>query len=254
MNDPYATDAAWYDLLHADYDEDLGLWLSFAGRSERPLLEVGCGTGRVAIPLARAGHQVTGIDASAAMLAKARERAGAAIHRLALHEGSPTELDLPADHFGFVLAANDVFLYCRDGDEQVECLRALARAMHFNAVLAIDVPGPAMHLDPTTNGQPLLAFDGTDDDGQRLIVWHLREDDLALQTRRLHIVYELTGKDGAVRRQHSEHHLRYVHRFELEYLLRVAGLVQLDVYGDYDLGPLTSSSERMIVTAQRTEG
>jgi hypothetical protein len=57
-----------------------------------------------------------------------------------------------------------------------------------------------------------------------------------------------------VRRQHSEHHLRYVHRFELEYLLRVAGLVQLDVYGDYDLGPLTSSSERMIVTAQRTEG
>lgn len=254
MTDPYAIDAAWYDLLHADYDEDLGLWLSFAGRTDRPVLEVGCGTGRVAIPLAQAGHHVVGIDPSAAMLERARARAGAAGGRIELHEGRPQDTDLPEEHFGFVLVANDVFLYCQDGDEQVEFLQSLARAMHFNAILAIDVPGPAMHLDPSQNGQPILAFDGFDESGQHLLVWHIRHDDAALQVRRLHIVYEVTASDGTLRRYHSEHRLRYPHRFELEYLLRIAGLVQLDVYGDYDLGPLTSSSERMIVTARRAQG
>lgn len=254
MTDPYAIDAAWYDLLHADYDEDLGLWLSFAGRTDRPVLEVGCGTGRVAIPLAQAGHHVVGIDPSAAMLERARGRAGAAGGRIELIEGRPQDANLPPEHFGFVLVANDVFLYCKDGEEQVAFLQALARAMHFNAVLAIDVPGPAMHLDPSQNGQPILAFDGHDDAGRRLLVWHIRHDDAALQSRQLHIVYEVTEADGTLRRYHSEHHLRYPHRFELEYLLRLAGLVQLDVYGDYDLGPLTSNSERMIVTARRAQG
>lgn len=254
MTDPYVIDAAWYDLLHADYDEDLGLWLSFAGRTDRPVLEVGCGTGRVAVPLAQAGHHVVGIDPSAAMLETARTRIEPVKSRVELHQGTPQAVDLPADHFGFVLVANDVFLYCKDGDDQVAFLQALARAMHFNAVLAIDVPGPAMHLDASQNGQPLLVFDGLDDHGQPLLVWHIRDDDHALQTRHLRIIYEVTTADGTIRRHHSAHQLRYPYRFELEYLLRVSGLLQLDVFGDYDLGPLTSTSDRMIVTALKAQG
>jgi len=254
VTDPYGTDATWYDLLHADYDEDLGLWLSFAGRTDLPVLEVGCGTGRVLLPLAQAGHKVVGVDPSAAMLESARSRISPVAGRVELLHGKPQEVELPADHFGFVLVANDVFLYCRDGDEQVDFLQAIARAMHFNAVLAIDVPGPVMHLDASQNGQPILIYEGPDDDGQQLLVWHVRTDDLANQVRHLHIIYEVTGHDGAVRRYHSEHHLRYPHRFELEYLLRLSGLMQLDVFGDYDLGPLTSNSERMIVTALKAHG
>ena len=68
------------------------------------------------------------------------------------------------------------------------------------------------------------------------------------------MTYERTASDGTVRRWQSDHQLRYVYRFELEYLLDAAGLAQVDVYGDYDLGPLTTESERMIVIARRKSG
>ncbi|HSE45704.1 MAG TPA: class I SAM-dependent methyltransferase, partial [Gemmatimonadales bacterium] len=75
MPDPYAADAPYYDLITPPDTGDIGLWLSYAGRTDRPVLEVGTGTGRIALALAREGHEATGIDPSAAMLAVARQKA-----------------------------------------------------------------------------------------------------------------------------------------------------------------------------------
>ena len=254
MLDPYATDAAFYDALHADFREDVGLWLSFAGRTDRPVLEVGCGTGRVSIELAKAGHTVTGIDISPAMLARARARADEAGLEVEWIERSLLDVAFEDGRFGFVLVPQDVFLYCRDGEEQLAWLTAIAECLHFSGTLAIDLPGPALWLDPTTNGQPLLVFSGETDEEVAFDAWHVHEDDLALQERWLRITYETVDDGGLVRRHHSEHQLRYAYRFEIEYLLSMAELALVDVYGDYDLGPLTNDSERMVVIARRTEG
>ncbi|MCC7363623.1 MAG: class I SAM-dependent methyltransferase [Dehalococcoidia bacterium] len=254
MADPYRIDAEYYDLLHDGFDEDIGLWQAFAGRTDRPVLEVGCGSGRIAVPLAAAGATVTGIDPSPAMLARAREAASAPGVRVDLREGTLGDAELEAGAYGLVLLANDVFLFAEDGDEQVAWLQAAARALHFSGTLVIDVPGPALGLDAAANGQPLLVYAGEMEDGSWLDAWHVHEDDLAAQTRRLLVTYEVTSPDGVVTRQRSEHLLRYVHRFELEYLLRMSGLALLDAYGDYDLGPYTNDSSRLIVTARRTEG
>lgn len=251
--DPYAADAAYYDAIHGEHREDIGLWLSFAGRTDRPVLEVGCGTGRVAVELAKAGHTVVGLDPSREMLARARTRAGEFGLDIEWFEGSLPQVPLPPGRFGFVLIPADVFLYCGSGEEQLAWLRALASAMHFNARLAIDLPGPALWLDAATNGQQLLTFSG-EAGGRAFDAWQVKEDDLAAQVRWLRVTYEEVDDAGAVRRQASEHLLRYVYRFEMEYLLAAAGLAQLDIYGDYDLGPLTNESDRMIVVARRLEG
>ncbi len=254
MTDPYAVDADYYDLLHDDFDDDIGLWLSFAGQTDLPVLEVGVGSGRIAVALAAAGHAVTGVDPSAAMLFRAQTRANEEGVELTLINGRPQDLALPPERFGLVLVPLDVFLCCVDGDEQVAMLRALAAAMAFNGTLALDLPGPASHLDPATNGQPLLVYSNQDEAGEHLDVWHVHEDDLGEQTRWLRIAYERTSADGSIRRQIAQHRLRYVHRFELEYLLRLAGFRVADVYGDYDLGPLTNDSARMIVIAKPAKG
>lgn len=254
MADPYAIDAPYYDLVNHFGDEDTGLWLSFAGRTTRPVLEVGAGTGRIAIELALHGHEVTALDPSPAMLAIARQKADDAGATLTLLEGSVAEAALEREHYGFVLVPADVFLYCEHGEAQLEMLRVLRAAMHFDAVLAVDLPGPAMWLDPSTNGQPLVVFAGETETGEPLDVIHLREDDLALQQRTLRVTYERTGADGIVRRTTAEHLLRYVYRFEIEYLLHLAGLTLVDIYGEYDLGPLTNDSERMIVIARSASG
>lgn len=254
MSDPYAADAPFYDIVHAAHDEDVGLWLSYAGRTQRPVLEVGAGTGRISLALARSGHDVVGIDPSPAMLATARRRGEDDALSVEFREGTATTLVLEPGHYGFVVLPADVFLYCEDGEDQLATLRAIGEALHFSGQLAIDLPGPALWLDPTANGQPLLVFAGELEDGTRLDVWHVHEDDLALQSRILRVSYEETYRDGAVRRRQSVHQLRYPYRFEIEYLLHIAGLSLLGVYGDYDLGPLTNESERMIVVARSMDG
>lgn len=254
MTDPYSVDAAFYDAIHADFRDDVELWLSFAGRTDRPVLEVGCGTGRIAIELANGGHRVTGIDPSDSMLEMARTKAAAANADVSFVLGRPTEVSLDADHFGLVLLPLDVFLYCADGEEQRATLEALRDCLTFNGRLVLDLPGPARSLDPESNSVSMLAFSGETAAGERFDCWHLHEDDLANQRRWLRVTYETVDEAGVVRRRTSEHHLRYVHRFEIEYLLHLAGLVLVDVYGDYDLGPFTSDSERMIVVARRRDG
>ncbi len=255
MPDAYATDAAYYDLIHIhdSFDGDVGLWLSFAARTERPVLEVGTGTGRIAVQLAGAGHTVVGIDPSPAMLERGRQRADELAIDVTFIEGKVTDLTLGADYYGLVVVPADVFLYCEDRDEQVATLSALRECLNPSGLLALDLPGPALWLDPSTNGQPVLVYSGTTPEGEPFDAWQLHEDDLAEQLRILRVTYERTGIDGLVRRSQSEHRLRYVYPHECGYLLEQAGLAPVDVYGDYDLGPLTNDSERMIVIAGRAE-
>lgn len=252
MDDPYSVDARFYDLMHTRGGEDIPLWRSFAGRTDRPVLEVGTGTGRIAVALA-AETQVTGIDPSQAMLTIARREAAAAGVAPSFRCGTALSATLEPDYYGLIIVPADVFLYCADGEEQVAWLASLARALTFNGLLAVDLPGPALWLDPATNGQPLQVFAGPCDDGH-LVVTQVHDDDLALQTRLLRITYDVTTPTNELRRYHSEHRLRYVYRFEMEYLLRLAGLALLDVYGDYDLGPLTNDSSRMILISRRAGG
>jgi SAM-dependent methyltransferase len=253
-DDPYGPDAAYYDAIHGSFADDTGLWLSFAGRTDRPVLEVGCGSGRIALELARAGHSVTAVDPSISMLTLAREKAEADALDITFIEGRVQDLALEPEHYGLVLLPLDVFLYCTDGEDQVALLDQLGRSLVFNGLLAIDLPGPAAALDPGTNGQQVLAFSGHTADGRPFDCYHLHEDDLALQQRYLRVTYETATADGLVRREVSEHILRYVFRFELEYLLDRAGLALVDIYGDYDLGPLSNDSERMVAIARRRQG
>jgi SAM-dependent methyltransferase len=253
MLDPYAIDAEFYDAIHGSGGEDIGLWLSFAGRTDRPVLEVGTGTGRIALELARAGHVVVGIDPSAAMLGIARTRAEEDAFDVQFIEGDIRELTLEPGHYGLVIVPADVFLYCEDGETQIATLQAIRACLAYNGTLAIDLPGPALWLDSSTNGQPVLVHSLQEENGTLLDVWQLHEDELGEQARTLRLTYDRTAPDGGVRRWQSAHRLRYVYRFEMEYLLAMAGLVQQGVYGDYELGPLTNESERMIVVAARRD-
>ncbi len=250
--DPYAIDAAFYDAIHGEGGEDLGFWLPFAAEHGSPILEVGAGTGRLALPLARAGHAVTALDPSRAMASIARERAAAGGLAITFAEGRLPGADLPRGAFAAIILPNDVLLACAAEGEQAAVLRACADALAPGGRLALDVAGPGHWLDPGGNGERILAFSGTLG-GERLTAWHTRRDDPAAQTRRLRIRYEVAGADGRARIAESEHLLRYVTRAEVGAMLDASGLRALDTWGGYDLGALTNASERLIVTAEHAE-
>lgn len=254
MSDPYAVDASFYDLVHADAPgEDVGLWLSFAGRTVRPVLEVGAGTGRIALELAAAGATVTALDPSAAMVERGRAAAIARDVDIDWREGTALSAELEPEHYGLVVLPADVFLYCEDGEEQIATLAALRDALAFDGLLAVDVPGPGLWLNDAANGQPFHVFGGQTEDGDHLDVWHLAQDDLAEQVRDLRVLYDRTDASGVVHRSVGEHRLRYVYRFELEYLLHLAGFTDIETYGGYDLEPLENASDRMIAIARRAD-
>src|SRR5215218_9993165 len=72
LDDPYAEIPELYDLEHAGFSEDVDLYLRLAEVVGDPILELGCGTGRVLGALAAAGNRVTGVDRSGPMLDRAR--------------------------------------------------------------------------------------------------------------------------------------------------------------------------------------
>src|SRR5215216_3132795 len=106
--DPYADLPELYDLEHAGFRDDIELYLRLAEVVGDPILELGCGTGRVLLPLAAAGHRITGIDRSRPMLERARStlktNTSSLLRRVTLSEGSMTEAECaPGGPFGLVI-------------------------------------------------------------------------------------------------------------------------------------------------------
>ncbi len=87
--DPYAQIAELYDLEHDDYDEDVELYLGLLQTVDGPVLEMGAGSGRLLLPIAEAGHTITGLDSSNHMLARAKARIASApdVTGMTLYEG-----------------------------------------------------------------------------------------------------------------------------------------------------------------------
>jgi ubiquinone/menaquinone biosynthesis C-methylase UbiE len=118
-----------------------------AGESSR-VLELGCGTGRLTLPLAQAGHEVTGIDFSPAMLARAREKLAAEPRsvqdRVTLVEGDARRIELGATSpFDLVLAPFRVLQHFPAIADQLDVLAAVRRQLRPGDRLVFDVFNPS---------------------------------------------------------------------------------------------------------------
>src|SRR6266508_3521831 len=112
--------------------QDVAFYVEEAARTGGPVLELGCGTGRILLPLARAGHTVHGLDSSRHMLARCREKVAAepapVRGRITLHEGDVRAFDLGQGAvFPLVIAPFRVFQHMITIDDQLACLAAVAR-------------------------------------------------------------------------------------------------------------------------------
>ncbi len=136
--DIYERIAELYDWEHDRYDEDLAFYRALAKRTGGPILELGCGTGRVLADLAIQGHYCIGVDASPAMLARAR-------HRLASEAVDADLIEAPMQNFSvprgarLAVIALDSFGHLSHQLEQLAALTAVHSALETDGVLVIDV-------------------------------------------------------------------------------------------------------------------
>ncbi|HXF51440.1 MAG TPA: class I SAM-dependent methyltransferase [Dehalococcoidia bacterium] len=252
--DAYAGYADLYEREHASYEEDLAFYTNLARRCELPVLELGAGTGRVALHLARAGFRVVGVDASAEMLEVARRKTEPSLRRrVRWVQADMRDFDLRR-RFDLVICAYGTFHHLRTSEEQRSCLRAVRRHLAPGGLLALAVrPVTSVAWDPLEPTVEAPWFDRDDATGEWFVRWSVVERRPATQTiRRVHFV-DRVAPDGSVRRTVVEHVLRYTGRYELEALLEGAGLEVDGLYGDYDLAPYDDTSDLLIVVA-RTPG
>jgi SAM-dependent methyltransferase len=252
--DPYAEIADLYDLSYADFDEDVPFYEGLARACDGPVLELGVGSGRVAVPLAQAGYRVVGVDTSRPMLAKARLHAAAAniaADRLELLEGDMTRLALD-ERFGLVFIAADTFQHLLTAAAQRACLEAAARHLLPDGLLALSVRSPAsVSWEDAGYATPLL-HDWTRRDpatGDLISRFVSAHADPARMCREMTYFYDRIH-DGVVRRTLFQTTLRYSTQAELEALLQLAGLRVTHVYGDYDLSPVGAATDNLIFVAK----
>jgi SAM-dependent methyltransferase len=244
--------ARFYEFGVSGFDDDLGLYLGFAQRGLGSILELGCGSGRLLLPLARAGCPVVGVDSSAAMLDLARTRLSSFPEfHVGLVQADMCHLPL-AGRFGLIFVALDGFLHLTSRDEQLGALRAARTVLEPRGVLVLDLPAPGGSDwgDWSAGVRPLVpVWSASIQDGSRVSKLSTFSADASAQTHLVTETYEQVERDGGVRKWVVEYLLRFVFPGELELLLEMAGFRLLERYGDYDLEPFGASSPRQICVA-----
>lgn len=253
MREPYAAIAPYYDLEFEGFDADLDLYLGYAGVVGSPILELGCGTGRLLVPIARAGYQVAGVDKSPEMVAIARERlASAGLPDDCVRTGDMTRLDgFADDHFKLVFCAINSFLHLECREDQLATLAAVRRVLHDDGILVLDIFHPTPGSLQAMDDQLRLDGQWSLPDGTRVDRLSVRRVFPAEQRIETTLYYDRTESDGTLRRTVAQYVTRYIHRFEMEGLLSEAGFVIEGIYGSYQLDPLEDGSPVMIFVAHR---
>ena len=243
--------AAFYDWENARTlgRRDVPFWRRMALESRGPVLELGCGTGRISLPLARAGAELVGIDRSAQMLARAaqRRRRGTRATGLQLVRGDIRALPFKAGLFETVLAPYGILQsLLRDRDLE-STLASVARVLRPGGLFGVDLVPDVPNWREYTNRVQLR---GRTTGGASLtLIESVRQD----RPRRL-----TTFEQRYVERRGRK---RNEHQFELTFRtlsipqmtrrLEAAGFAIDRVLGDYRGGPWDARADVWIVLARK---
>lgn len=153
-NAPVGETVLWHDVECGSYSADLGLWEQLAASAAGEVLDLGCGTGRVALHLARRGHRVTGIDSDPALVAELNRRAGEAALPAGAELADARDFDL-GRRFGLVLAPMQLLQLLDDADQRRRCLACAARHLAPGARFAAAILAPEGGVEGDEEGAPI---------------------------------------------------------------------------------------------------
>lgn len=248
--------ARYYDLDLVDIAYDAELYQQLAHESGGPVFELAIGSGRLAIPLALAGHRVEGVDNDPAMLRRARrawDKARGAIEpdRLRLHEGD-LNVFRPSGRFGLTFIAVNTFLLAPDDTARLGILTGMRQSLREGGIAAVEIGTP--------DGRELARYDGrvqrewlrldpeTGDEVSKSIS---ASYDAETEIVRLTQSYEWTpATGGTLSRITNTDTLHLVSARHLGELAEEAGFASVDLRGDHLPIPYGARSHRVILLAR----
>lgn len=238
-----------------EWDFYLGLAEEFLGVSGA-ILEIGCGTGRIALRLASHGYSVTGLDISQAMLERAREKnIDPANPRWIRSDMRDFQLD---QTYGLAIIPGHSFQFMITAEAQMDCLTCIKKHLDRNGKLVIHVNHDDLNwlaTLPTTPTQPSeivseIPFPAGGHLLRRLQAWSYQN---VTQTATSLVVHEEVGDKGVVlnRWQSEPAFLHCLFPTEIQHLASRAGFAVEAIYGDFTRAELKEDSADIILVLQK---
>jgi SAM-dependent methyltransferase len=211
-----SAEAIWHDVECGSYEADLPLWEELARRAQGPVLELGCGTGRVALHLARRGYPVVGVDREAELIATLEERIGELPVEAVLADARELALETEV---ALALAPMQVLQLLDGPGEREECLIAVAALLRPGGRLAAAI----IERMPEADGAPLPLPDVREVDGW---VYSSLPLEAALDEREVVIrrLRQTVSPSGELSEEPNEIRIHTFAAAELEAEAAVAGL------------------------------
>jgi SAM-dependent methyltransferase len=240
---------ALYDAHHSLYKEDLPFWLALAKQHNGPVLELGCGTGRVLLPLAKAGIWMVGLDNDLGMLDYLRSRLPASLLPM------PLLFAAEITKFRLDILFSLIILPCNtwstlSGTQRVDALGCIREHLMPDGVFAVSIPAPDLlmslparsdpiieehYLHPVDNSPVQVSSGWRRGKHHFTVTWH----------------YDHLLADGSVERitARVRHDLASAKEYQQE--LISAGLKPQEVYGDFERSRYTPDSQELVLVAKR---
>jgi ubiquinone/menaquinone biosynthesis C-methylase UbiE len=261
-SEEYAFIADLYDHVVPYRDRpDVAFFVEAAKESGGPVLEVGCGTGRVLIPTARAGIEIVGLDSSLSMLDVSRKRLSHEMDevqaRVQLVEGDMRDFKL-GKNFRLVTIPFRPFQHLTTVSDQLSCLGSIHRHLVEGGCLILDIFNPSLgSLTKDDIGTEITEEpEFTTPDGRRVVRRHrILSRDYFNQINHVELIYDVIHPDGVEERLLHSFQMRYLFRFEAEHLLVRSGFEIEHVYAGFDKSPYGSKYPgELIFVAKKVGG
>lgn len=243
----YAFVAEYYDhVIPYRNRADISFYIEAAEESGGPVLELGCGTGRVLIPIARSDVQIVGIDLSHHMLQVCHDRLQNEPEevraRAQIFEADMRNFNLDRT-FSLITTPFRPFQHLITVEDQISCLECVNRHLVEGGRLILDIFNPSLESLTRDNLGEEFGEEPRFDmpDGRQVVRRQIvSERDVYNQVIQAELIYYVTYPDGREERLVHSFPMRYLFRYEAQHLLERCGFDVVDVYADFDKSPYGS--------------
>jgi len=259
MSTPYELSAKYYDDAYAVKPDlvDLPFYVDLAKQIGGPILEMGCGTGRVLLPIARMGIEIHGLDNAPTMLGILRERIQnepeQVRSQIALHQGDMRQFR-GQKKYALVTIPFRPMQHMYTLEDQVAALKTGAFHLDNDGILALDVFFPKFQLMDVGIGEEMLELEWpARSHPGRIVRRYFKKDavDKIHQVFSATFIFRTYDNETLLSEETERIKLSYYAYPQLKALFRLAGLESVEEYGSFSKTPLDNTAKEMIFLLRR---
>jgi len=257
MNENLFRNSAWlYDLDNRDIlHADIPFYIDYAAKQNGEILELGCGTGRVAIALAKQGFRVTGLDLSEQMLEVFRQKLEAQPelkNKISIIHGNMACFSF--DHkFSLIIAPFRAFQALTDDKDIEMSLNCIKNHLTDNGLFIVNVFNPRTVMDESWCYPETVQWERFDENTGNYVVKTHWGDKIDQENQIIypHFTFTVTDKNGTTTRIIEDFKLKYYYKDQIEDVIKKSGLTIRESFGWYDRTSIDENKREIILVCGR---